>query len=69
MSADFNREKEHAFVTVEKDLKAGNIPRVVLLCGKEEYLIQWYTEALIKKYVSDMSRALDFVTLQGEEPT
>lgn len=69
MSADFNREKEHAFVTVEKDLKAGNIPRVVLLCGKEEYLIQWYTEALIKKYVSDASRALDFVTLQGEALT
>ena len=34
MSADFNREKEHAFVTVEKDLKAGNIH--VLFCCAEK---------------------------------
>ena len=32
MAMDY-REKEHAFITIEKDLKGGKVPRVVLLCG------------------------------------
>ena len=51
MAAERYREKEHAFITIGKDIKAGKIPSLVLLCGKEEYLIRWYTDALIRKYV------------------
>ena len=58
MAMDY-REKEHAFITIEKDLKSGKIPRVVLLCGSEEYLIEWYTQVLTRRYVSDACRALD----------
>ncbi|NLD18779.1 MAG: DNA polymerase III subunit delta [Clostridiales bacterium] len=54
---------EHAFVTIEKDLKAGNIPRLVLLCGKEEYLINWYSEVLIKHFVSDASVVMDLISI------
>ncbi len=52
MAMDY-REKEHAFITIEKDLKGGKVPRVVLLCGSEEYLIEWYAQTLIRRYVSD----------------
>lgn len=66
MAADFYREKEHAFLTIEKDLKSGKIPRLVLLCGKEEYLIQWYTDTLIQRYVHEACKPLDLVTLEGD---
>ncbi|MDO5414580.1 MAG: DNA polymerase III subunit delta [Bacillota bacterium] len=66
MPADFYKEKEHAFITIGKDIKEGNIPRLVLLCGKEDYLIRFYADALIKKYVSDACRPIDLVTLEGE---
>lgn len=69
MAATGYREKEHAFVTIGKDLKEGNIPRLVLLCGKEEYLIRFYSEAIIKKYIADACRLMDLVTLEGEALT
>lgn len=66
MAADFYREKEHAFITIEKDLKSGKIPQLVLLCGKEDYLIQWYAETLIRNYTNEACRQLDLVTLERE---
>lgn len=60
------KEKEHAFITIGRDLKEGNIPRLVLLCGKEDYLIRFYADALINRYVSDACRPIDLVTLEGE---
>ena len=68
MAMDY-REKEHAFITIEKDLKGGKVPRVVLLCGSEEYLIEWYAQTLIRRYVSDACRALDLVRLEGDSLT
>ena len=68
MAMDY-REKEHAFITIEKDLKGGKVPRVVLLCGSEEYLIEWYAQTLIHRYVSDACRALDLVRLEGDSLT
>lgn len=66
MAADFYREKEHAFITIGKDIKEGKIPRLVLLCGKEDYLIRWYSDVLIKKYISEACRSIDLVSLEGE---
>ncbi len=66
MAAGFYKEKEHAFITIGKDIKEGNIPRLVLLCGKEDYLIRFYAEALINKYVSDACKPIDLVTLEGD---
>ena len=67
MAAERYREKEHAFITIGKDIKAGKIPSLVLLCGKEEYLIRWYTDALIRKYVSEACKAIDLVVFEGED--
>ena len=69
MASNFRRETEHSFITIERDLKEGNIPRLVLLCGKEEYLIRWYTDALVERYVSDACRPIDLVRLEGENVT
>lgn len=66
MASGFKKETEHAFVAIEKDLKEGKIPRLILLCGKEEYLIKWYADTLINRYVSEVCKPIDLVTLEGE---
>ena len=66
MAAAYKKETEHAFITIEKDLKEGRIPRLILLCGKEEYLIRWYTDTLVNRLVSDACRQIDLVTLENE---
>ena len=69
MASDFYKEKEHAFITIGRDIKEGNIPSLVLMCGKEEYLIRWYSDVLIKKYVSEACMPIDLVILEGENAT
>lgn len=69
MAYQYSQEKEHAFITIGKDIKEGNIPRLVLLCGQEEYLIQWYMKQLTDRYVSEVSRPIDLVILEGEQLT
>lgn len=69
MAYGYNRESEHAFITIGKDIRDGKIPRLVLLCGQEEYLIQWYARQMIDTFVSDVSRPIDLVTLEGEQLT
>ena len=66
MAAAYKKETEHAFITIEKDLKEGRRPRLILLCGKEEYLIKWYTDALVNRFVSDACRPIDLVTLEND---
>ncbi len=53
--------EEHAFIRIESDIKAGNIPGVVLLAGKEEFLVDDYSRKLIRKFVSETSSSLDLV--------
>lgn len=66
MAKEFYKEKEHAFTVMEKDLKSGEIPNIVLLCGSEDYLINFYSDVLINRFVSDACRAIDLVIINGE---
>lgn len=67
---DSMREREdHAFVRIEKNLKADKIPALVLLCGTEEYLVHHYAETLIGRFTSRASQALDLVTLDRDTVT
>ena len=60
---------EHDFIRIERDLKAGDIPGLILLCGKEEYLTDHYASTLINRFVDPASRQLDLTTLVGSEVT
>lgn len=63
------RKKEHAFQTIGKDLKADNIPSLVLLCGEEQYLVHWTADLLIDKYVNKACESLDLTRLEPENLT
>ncbi len=64
-----NTSSEHAFIRIEKDLKAGSIPGLVLLCGNEDYLTEHYKDVLIRRFVDPATRQMDFVSLSGSEIT
>lgn len=65
----YKKNEEHAFVKIGKDMKAGKIPGLVLLYGDEEYLVNFYAEALIGRYVNKACEALDLVTLDRDSVT
>lgn len=51
--------QEHAFISIEKALKAGRIPGLVVLCGSESYLTDHYLHVLVDRFTNAASRALD----------
>ena len=61
------KDREHAFVKIERDMKSGNIPGLVLLCGSEEYLTDHYRNALIDKLVEPAARQLDLTEFNIED--
>lgn len=63
------RKKEHAFQTIAKDLKAGQMPGLIFLCGEEEYLVHWAVDLLKERYINKACESLDFIRLEPEEAT
>jgi len=51
--------EEHAYKTFQKMLKAGVFPPVLLLFGKEQYLVDWAAKEMINALVNPASLALD----------
>ena len=66
-SSQYNKKgKEHAYKVFTKDLKAGDIPPVVLLTGVEQYLVDWAAEAIKKKFVASGMEDFDFLRIDEE---
>jgi len=66
MAFKYGKNKEHAFVTITKDIREGNMPNIILLCGEEQYLVAWAAETLAAKYVSESAKVLDLSIADGE---
>lgn len=60
---------EHAYVTIEKDMKEERIPGILILCGREQYLVKWAIDLLIKKYVEPASKEMDLFISEDTEIT
>lgn len=65
----YKKDNEHAFKALSRDIKEGSVPRLVLLCGQEEYLIHWYAGLLADHYVTASCKPIDLVCLEGESLT
>ncbi|MDO4869359.1 MAG: DNA polymerase III subunit delta [Bacillota bacterium] len=63
------RADEHAYIRIGKDIKTGRIPGLVVLLGKEQFLVNFYAAFLTKKYVNEASKSLDLVSLDRESVT
>ena len=66
-----NNKTEHAFVRIEKDMKSGNIPGLVLLCGQEDYLTDHYFKTLGDRLTDPVTRQMDLNVFERDqvEPT
>jgi DNA polymerase-3 subunit delta len=60
-------KKEHAFVTIGKDIKEDGYPNLLLLCGEEGYLVKWALDLLVSKNVDPAVRMMDYSVLDGKE--
>ena len=60
---------EHAYVTIEKDMKEERIPDILILCGREQYLVKWAIDLLTKKYVEPASKEMDLFISEDPEIT
>lgn len=58
-----NDEKASGFKNMNSDVKNGTIPSVILLCGKEQFLVQWSINLIVNKYVNKAAESLDVVEI------
>lgn len=63
------KAEAHAYEKLGKDLKIGKIPGLVVLYGSEEFLVHFYANAIINKYISEPCKDLDLVTLTKDNVT
>ncbi len=57
--------EEHAYKKIDKDIRNNCVKKMLLLCGREEFLIHWAVDALIGKYVNPVCRDMDFSKMDG----
>lgn len=69
MAYQGSNKKEHAFVTIGRDIKEGGYPNLLLLCGEETYLVKWALDLLLSKNVESAMRAIDYSYIDGKEAT
>ncbi len=60
---------EHAFKKISRDVKEGEIPSVVVLCGKEQYLVGWGIGLITERFVNPEAKAFDFTYFSDENVT
>ena len=63
------KDEIHAYEQLTADMKSGDIPAVVVLCGSEEYLVDFYAKRLIDRYVSEASAVMDLATIERDKAT
>jgi DNA polymerase-3 subunit delta len=51
------------FSSLLSDIKKEKLPNVLLLCGKEQYLVQWCVNDIIKRFVNEATAAIDFTRI------
>ena len=57
--------EEHAYKRIGKEIKSNSVKNLLLLYGKEDFLIHWAVDTLVHNYVNEVSRDLDFSKLDG----
>ena len=57
---------KHSFKVFSENLKTGNIEKVILMHGVEQYLVKWAVETLVKKYVNPAVKSMDYVLLDDD---
>ena len=62
-----DKNEEHAFNLITKDIKAGIMDKPLFFYGSETYLINWAVELIVKKFINPISKELDFVMIEESD--
>lgn len=58
---------EHAFKRIGRDIKEGRIGSLVLLYGKEQYLVNWAEQLLVSTYINPATRQMDYAVFDAAD--
>ena len=61
------KKSEHGFNRIIKDIKSGKIGNLVLLYGKEKFLIDWSKNQLISNFTQRAVRTFDVINMDGKD--
>lgn len=61
--------EKHAFQQFQEDMKNGEISGLVILCGIEDYLINWSSSIIVDKFVNPVTKTLDCDAVNLETAT
>lgn len=69
--ADYGRNKQekHAFQQFQQDMKDGAVEGLVVLCGIEDYLINWSSQIIVDRFVNPVTKSLDYDLINLETAT
>ena len=60
------KKTEKGYREFLSDLKQGDIASVVLLYGKEQFLVDWAIKAIKDKYVNEATEVMDYQIIDQE---
>ena len=61
------QQKEHAYRRIQSDLNSGKLPGVILLYGREQYLVDWAIERAISLYINPVAKTMDCTFIDEDD--
>ncbi|MGP1569745.1 MAG: DNA polymerase III subunit delta [Eubacteriales bacterium] len=61
------KNEEHAFKTFSKLIGKNNFPKVVLLYGREQFLVDWAYSEIIRSYINSQTKTMDLSVFDDEK--
>lgn len=69
MGTHSQKQEEHAFKKIEKDIRNDCLGNPLFFYGREQYLIRWAISTLVEKYVNPSTKDLDLSKLDSKSMT
>lgn len=61
------QQKEHAYRRIQRDLEAGDLPGVLLMYGREQYLVDWAINRMVSKFINPATKTMDYTTIDEDD--
>lgn len=62
-----DKKTEHAFKTIQRNVKLRSLKNVILLCGEEQFLVDWSRKLIFRTFADHAD--VDFTHVDGSEIT
>ena len=62
-------KEEHAYKRIDREIRNNSVKNLLFLYGREDFLIRWAVDALVRRYVDEACREMDFSRLDGTAVT